>query len=81
MPVGVVAGKAMTDGAWDKQGSRVRNTGSIECATQKADKVPFSSTPPASEIPLKGACQDHNKSFSSHLYTLVQAHTDVPFSS
>lgn len=53
--------------------SRIRNGGSTECPTQKADRVPFSSTPPASEIPLKGACQDHNKSFTSHLYTHVQA--------
>lgn len=49
--------------------SRIRNGGCTECPTQKTDRVPFSSTPPASEIPLKGACQDHKKSFTSHLYT------------
>lgn len=54
--------------------SRVRNVGRTECTTQKDDRVPFSPTPPASEIPLKGARQDHKKSFTSHLYTHAQAH-------
>lgn len=71
MPVGVVAGKAMMDGAWEGH----RRELEMLAGQNALHRVPFSSTPPASEIPLRGEHQDYyNKSFTSHLYTRTHRH-------